>query len=231
MIFSIIFSKNQLTIYNIQMKRNIISILVASAMVCACNNQAAQKLPILGARKLIVKTDSKATVDTVYKTIPPFQLVNQDSLTVSNRNFDGKIYVADFFFTSCPDVCPVIQRNMLKVYLKYKKNQQVKLLSYSIDPEHDSAIKLKQYATKLGVEGEQWEFLRGSKQTIYSLAKNDYMVSIDDDTKGPGGFAHEGYLVLVDKEKRMRGVYDGTNEQEVNKLMKDMDILLSEYTK
>jgi protein SCO1 len=91
------------------MKRNIISILVASAMVCACNNQADQKLPILGVRKPIEKTvDGKTTVDTLYKKNPPFQLVNQNSLTVSNRDFDGKIYVADFFFTSCPDVCPVI---------------------------------------------------------------------------------------------------------------------------
>ncbi|MDB5142264.1 MAG: electron transporter [Mucilaginibacter sp.] len=132
---------------------------------------------------------------------------------------------------SCPDICPVIQRNMLKLYQKYRNNRQVRLLSHTIDPDHDTSSKLKWYAKKLGVEDSQWEFLRGSKQVISSLAKNDYMVSIDDDTKGPGGFAHEGYLVLVDKEKRMRGVYDGTNEQEIKKLMKDMDILLAEHTK
>jgi protein SCO1/2 len=214
------------------MKKETILMLFVTAILCSCSDQNIQKLPILGARKPIEKIiDGKTIIDTVYKKIPSFQLVNQDSLTVSTRDFDGNIYVADFFFTSCPDVCPVIQRNMLKVYQKYRNNHQVKLLSYTIDPEHDSALKLKQYAAKLGVEDAQWEFLRGSKKTIYSLAKNDYMVSIDDDTKGPGGFAHEGYLVLVDKEKRMRGVYDGTNEKEVNKLMKDMDILLSEYSK
>jgi protein SCO1/2 len=214
------------------MKKATICILFLTAVICSCSDQNIQKLPILGIRKPIEKTvDGQTTVDTLYKKIPPFQLVNQDSAKVSNHDFDGNIYVADFFFTSCPDVCPVIQRNMFKVYQKFRNNQQVKLLSYTIDPDHDSVLKLKQYATKLGAEGTQWEFLRGSKQTVYSLAKNDYMVSIDDDTKGSGGFAHEGYLVLVDKEKRMRGVYDGTNEREVSKLMKDMDILLSEYSK
>jgi protein SCO1/2 len=217
------------------MKKETIILLLVTAVFCACgsqNSQNAQMLPILGARKLIEKNvDGKTIVDTIYKKIPPFRLVNQDSSVVSNHDFDGKIYVADFFFTSCPDICPVIQRNMLKLYQKYRNNRQVRMLSHTIDPDHDTSSKLKWYAKKLGVEDSQWEFLRGSKQVISSLAKNDYMVSIDDDTKGPGGFAHEGYLVLVDKEKRMRGVYDGTNEQEIKKLMKDMDILLAEHTK
>ncbi len=202
------------------------------ATLCSCSNNDNQKLPILGVRKPIERTvDGKTVVDTIYKTIPPFQFVNQDSSRVTNHDFDAKIYVADFFFTSCPDVCPVIQRNMLKVYKKYKNNQTVKLISYTIDAKYDVPSRLKQYANKLGIKGTQWELLWGSKQETYSLAKNDYMVSVDDNTKGPGGFAHEGYLVLVDAQKRIRGVYDGTNEQEVNKLMKDMDILLLEYRK
>jgi len=214
------------------MKRYTKLMLFITAILCSCNNTDTQKLPILGARKPVEKTvDGKTVVDTIYKTIPPFRFVNQDSSEVSNHSFDGKIYVADFFFISCPDVCPVIQRNMLKVYNKYKDNKEVKLLSHTIDPKHDAPYRLKQYAKKLGAEGTQWEFLWGSKESIYSLAKNDYMVSVDDTTKGPGGFAHEGYLVLVDQQKRMRGVYDGTSDQEVDKLMKDMDVLLLEYRK
>lgn len=214
------------------MKKETLLTLLITAILCSCSIPQNQKLPILGARTPVKNTvDSKTTIDTVYKTIPPLQFINQDSLAVTDHNFDGKIYVADFFFTSCPDVCPIIQRNMLKVYQKYKNNQQVKLISYTIDAAHDTPLKLKQYATKLGVSGTQWEFLWGSKQAIFSLAKNDYQVSVDDDTKGPGGFAHEGFLVLVDPQKRMRGVYDGTNEQQVDKLMKDMDILLLEYHK
>jgi protein SCO1/2 len=214
------------------MKKYTKSILFIIVTLCSCGNNDIQKLPFLGARKPIERTaDGKTFVDTIYKTIPPFQLVNQDSSKVTNHDFDGKIYVADFFFTSCPDVCPIIQRNMLKIYKKYKNNRTVKLISYTIDTKYDVPHRLKRYAEKLGVEGTQWELLWGSKQEIYSLAKNDYMVSIDDDTKGPGGFAHEGYLVLVDRKKRMRGVYDGTNDKEVDKLMKDMDVLLLEYNK
>jgi protein SCO1/2 len=214
------------------MKKEALLILLITVILWSCSNSTDQKLPILGARTPVQNTvDGKTTVDTVYKTIPPFQFVNQDSLAVTNHDFDGKIYVADFFFTSCPDVCPIIQRNMLKVYQKYKNNRQVKLVSYTIDAAHDRPSKLKQYATKLGVDGTQWEFLWGSKQSVFSLAKNDYQVSVDDDTKGPGGFAHEGFLVLVDKDKRMRGVYDGTSNEQVAKLMKDMDTLLLEYRK
>jgi protein SCO1/2 len=206
--------------------------LLIAAIFCSCGNTENQKLPILGARKPVEKTvDGKTLVDTIYKTIPSFRFVNQDSLAVTNHDFDGKIYVADFFFISCPDICPIIQRNMLKVYKKYKNNERVKLLSHTIDPKYDVPYRLKQYAKKLGVEGTQWEFLWGDKQSVYSLAKNDYMVSVDDNTKGPGGFAHEGYLVLVDGQKRMRGVYDGTDARDVDKLMKDMDILLLEYHK
>jgi len=215
------------------MKKGTVFILVAAMALSACSEHPGdQKLPILGVRKLIEKIIAgKTIIDTLYKKIPPFQMVNQDSLIVTNRDFDGRIYVADFFFTSCPDVCPIIQRNMLSVYQKYKNNQQVKLLSYTIDPNHDTPSRLKKYAAKLGVDSTQWEFLRGQKQAVFALAKNDYMVSVDDDTKGPGGFAHEGFFVLVDKERRMRGVYDGTDVKEVNKLMKDMDILLSEHDK
>jgi len=214
------------------MKIHFLSIILAALILSACNNQSDQKLPVLGVKKPIEKIVAGKTItDTLYKKIPPFQFVNQDSLTVTNRDFDGRIYVADFFFTSCPDICPIIQRNMLKVYQKYRNNQQVKILSYTIDPDHDTPARLKNYAVKLGVESNQWEFLRGQKQAVYALAKNHYMVSVDDDTKGPGGFAHEGFFVLVDKERRMRGVYDGTNGEEVNKLLKDMDILLAEYNK
>lgn len=214
------------------MKTKTILIVLIAATLCACSNPDVEKLPILGIRKPVqVTADGKTTIDTIYKTIPKFSFINQDSTVVTDHDFDGKIYVADFFFTSCPDVCPIIQRNMLKVYQKYSTNGQVKLVSHTIDTVHDRPWKLKQYANKLGVAGTQWEFLWGSKKSIYSLAKNDYQVSVDDDTKGPGGFAHEGFLVLVDEQKRMRGVYDGTSDEQVAKLMKDMDTLLLEYSK
>jgi len=188
-----------------------------------------KRLPILGARDVVQKmVDGKEVTDTVYQVIPAFQFVNQDSSKVTNKDFDGSIYVADFFFTTCPTICPVMHRNLLKVYAKYKGNKEVKLLSHTIDVKYDVPSRLKKYADKLGVQGTQWEFLWGSRDSIYSLAQKNYLVSVNEDKNGPGGFVHQGYLVLIDKQKRIRGAYDGTLEKDVEKLMSDMDILLSE---
>jgi len=160
--------------------------------------------------------------------IPAFSFYNQDSTVVTNRDFDGTIYVADFFFTSCPTICPTMHRNLSAVYEKYKGNNEVKFLSHTIDVKYDVPSRLKAYANKLGISGTQWEFLWGSRDSIYTLAQKNYLVSVNEDKNGPGGFVHQGYLVLVDKQKRIRGAYDGTLKEEVAKLMKDMDILLKE---
>ena len=169
--------------------------------------------------------------DTTYRTIPAFQFLNQDSTVVTNKDFDRAIYVADFFFTSCPTICPVMHRNLLKVYQKYKDNPEVKLASHTIDFKYDTPSRMKTYADKLGVKGTQWEFLWGTRDSVYALAERNYLVSVGEDSKAPGGFVHQGYLVLVDKDKRIRGAYDGTVDEQVKKLMEDMDILLAEYKK
>jgi len=181
----------------------------------ACK-QKDQPLPILGRPDAV---------------IPAFQFYNQDSTRVTNKDFDGTIYVADFFFTSCPTICPTMHRNLLRVYDKYKGNKEVKLLSHTIDVKYDVPSRLKAYSKKLGISGNQWEFLWGSRDSIYTLAEKNYLVSVNEDKNGPGGFVHQGYLVLVDKEKRIRGAYDGTLKKDVDQLMKDMDILLEEYQK
>lgn len=166
--------------------------------------------------------------DTTYRVIPDFRFYNQDSVVVTNRDFAGAIYVADFFFTTCPTICPVMHRNLLKVYQKYRGNPAVKFASHTIDVKYDTPSRMKAYATKLGVKGTQWQFLWGSREAIYGLAARSYLVSVAEDSKGPGGFVHQGYLILVDKQKRIRGAYDGTEERQVEQLMKDMDILLAE---
>jgi protein SCO1/2 len=166
--------------------------------------------------------------DTTYRTIPDFTFLNQDSTVVSASDFEGKIYVADFFFTSCPTICPVMHRNLLKVYSKYKGNPEVKLASHTIDVKYDTPSRMKVYADKLGVKGTQWEFLWGSRDSIYAMAERHYLVSVGQDSKAPGGFVHQGYLILVDKHKRIRGAYDGTVDEQVKQLLDDMDILLKE---
>lgn len=188
-----------------------------------------KRLPFLQMEQSERVVDGKTVIDTVFRTIPAFKLLNQDSVAVTEKDFNGAIYVADFFFTSCPTICPVMHRNLLKVYKKYEGNPEVKLASHTIDVKYDVPSRMKAYASKLGVKGTQWEYLWGTKEEIYALAERNYIVAAKEDKNVPGGFMHQGYLILVDKEKRIRGAYDGTVDKDVKKLMEDMDILLNEY--
>lgn len=188
--------------------------LILAALILAACHQEKKTLPFLQEGE-----DRK---------IPAFSLRNQDSVVVTEKDFNGAIYVADFFFTSCPTICPTMHRNLLKVYHKYKGNPKVKIASHTIDVKYDVPSRMKAYAAKLGVVGTQWEYLWGSRDEIYALAERNYLVSAQEDKKAPGGFVHQGYLILVDQQKRIRGAYDGTLDDEVEQLMSDMDILLKE---
>lgn len=200
------------------------------ALLLASCTQTDKKLPILGTREPVEKVvDGKTIVDTLYQTIPPFRFLNQDSTVITNKDFDGKIYVADFFFTSCTAICPIMHRNMLNVYEEFKGNNEVKLLSHSIDSKYDLPYRLKKYSNKLGIEGTQWEFVHGTREQVYGIAQKAYLTSVGEDKDAPGGYIHEGWFVLVDKEKRLRGAYDGTNEKQVQQLIADMHTLLKEY--
>jgi protein SCO1/2 len=195
----------------------------------SCSNQSDIKLPILGNREPVERiVDGKTIVDTIYQTIQPFSYFNQDSILVTEKDFDGKIYVADFFFTSCNSICPIMHRNMLDVYKKFKDNPKVKFLSHSIDIKYDLPSRLKIYATKLGVEGNQWEFVHGSRDSIFNIAAKNYLVSAFEDSSDPQGLVHQGWFILVDPKKQLRGAYDGTKADQVKLLMEDMDKLLLE---
>ena len=124
-----------------------------------------------------------------------------------------------------------MHRNMLTVYKEFKNNKEVKILSHSIDSKYDTPSKLKKYATKLGISGNQWEFVRGSRDSIYTIAEKSYLTSVGEDKAAPDGFIHQGWFILVDKEKRLRGAYDGTNDEQVKQLITDMHTLLKEYAK
>lgn len=210
------------------MKKVLLFVLAAIA-IQSCTGKSDQKLPILGNREPIERiVDGKTVVDTIYQTIQPFSYLNQDSVAVSDKDFDGKIYVADFFFTSCNSICPVMHRNMLNVYKKFKDHPKVKFLSHSIDIKYDLPSRLKTYATKLGIEGNQWEFVHGSRDSIFDISARNYLVSAFEDSSNPQGLVHQGWFILVDTKKQIRGAYDGTNEDQVKQLMEDMDKLLKE---
>lgn len=214
------------------MLKNILFTFVISSVIAlsACQSNT-KKLPIIGDKDIVEKVvDGKKVIDTIYPKIPEFQFLNQDSVIITHKDFDNKIYVANFFFTHCPSICPTMQRNLLKAYQKYKGNKGISFLSHSIDFKHDQPHVLKEYATKLGVDNDQWQFVTGSKSDIYGIS-DKYLVFTKEDENALGGYDHSGYLVLIDHDKHIRGVYDGTNAEEVDKLISDIEILLSEYKK
>lgn len=201
---------------------------ISLLLFTACNND---RLPVYGIKTYGTKVvKGKEVQDSIDYTVPGFSLIDQDSNNINQATTAGKIYVADFFFTSCPSICPPMKRQMLRIYDKYQNNNEVVLLSYSIDPKRDTVQKLRKYADKLGITNtEKWHFLTGNKDSIYSLAES-YLVSAAEDPDAPGGHIHDGNFILIDKQKRIRGYYDGTNAESVDKLLKDMDTLLKENT-
>lgn len=172
--------------------------------------------------------NGKAVTDSTYQTIPDFAFVSQYGDTVTAKTLDNKIYVADFFFTSCPTICPKMKVQLKRVYEKYKGNPGLMLLSHTIDPAHDTVPVLKEFADNLGITGRQWLFVTGDREKIYDIGQNSYMVTAQADSTAPGGVVHSGAFILVDKAKHIRGIYDGTTEAGVDKLMADIDQLLAE---
>lgn len=177
-------------------------------------------LPILGNHRI-----DPASGDTTYHVIPPFSFVDQDSAVITNKTFAGKAYIADFFFTSCPTICPKVKKQMLRLYDRYEGENDLVFLSHTIDTKRDSVGRLKLYAENLGVETRRWHFVTGDRDEIYEIAE-DYMSIAKEDPNAPGGFDHSGWLLLIDKNGHIRSFANGTEEEPVNKLMKDIDWLL-----
>ena len=196
------------------------AMLAAALLLAACGKQQQTALPILGNHKI----DGQ---DTTYHRIPDFAFLNQDSALVTNATFEGKIYVADFFFTSCPTICPLVKKQMLRLYERYQDEDRLLLLSHTIDPKRDTVGKLAQYAASLGVSSGKWHFVTGDKDIVYPLA-NDYMSIALEDPNAPGGFDHSGWLILIDEQRHIRSFCDGTNPEKVERFMEDIDWLLAQ---
>ncbi|TPE41043.1 SCO family protein [Pontibacter mangrovi] len=204
--------------------------LVATSFY-GCDSQggsSANTLPIYGEREPVERTvDGKTVTDTIYHQIPDFAFVDQDSQRVTQETVAGKIYVTDFFFTTCPTICPKMKSQMLRVYEAYKENPDVLLLSHSIDPTHDTVAVLRDYADRLGIETQKWHLLTGDKDSIYDMAMQ-YLVPAQADGGAEGGFTHGGHFILMDGQRRIRGIYDGTKPESVDKLIDDIPLLLNE---
>lgn len=200
------------------MKSSLYLLIICFFISC---NQKKEKLPFLG--NPITKNN-----DTIYPQIKEFSFINQDSNIVSNKTFENKIYVADFIFLSCPTICPKMHTELNKVYSIYKNNPNVLFLSHTIDPEHDTPKKLKDYADLNNIDTKKWVFATGNRDSIYNIATKSYYATAYKDSKEPGGYVHSGGFLLIDKKRYIRGVYDGTNPEETKRLIKDIRILLNE---
>jgi protein SCO1 len=211
--------------------RSLILKLLLITLVGSCVGRN-ESLPILGRKEIKnVTFEGKIQADTIYHTISDFSFTNQYGKTVTHETFRDKIYVADFFFTTCPTICPIMKTQMLRVYEKYKDNPEFGILSHTLDTKHDSVQVLYEFSNRLGVTGDTWHFVTGEMEEIYDIGQSSYMVTAREDMDEPGGILHSGAFLLVDKERRIRGIYDGTKEDKVDLLMRDIERLLKEYRK
>ena len=163
-----------------------------------------------------------------YHTISDFSLINQNGKTITQEDYKDKIYVADFFFTTCQTICPIMTDNMLEVQNKLKNDSTIMLLSHSVTPEIDSVAQLKKYALKKGVDATKWNLVTGEKKEIYKLARKSYLAVKTDGNGDQYDMIHTENFILVDKKKRIRGFYDGTDDLDIEQLLKDIEILKRE---
>ena len=164
-----------------------------------------------------------------FHRIADFELINQNGKTVTHENFNGKIYVADFFFTTCPTICISMTDNLLKVQKEIQNNPNILLISHSVTPKIDSVTQLKKYAIEKGVNDKKWHLVTGDKKEIYKLARKSYLAVKDEGDGGPFDMIHTENFILVDPDKRIRGFYDGTDSKEIKRLLLEIKILNSEY--
>ncbi len=169
-----------------------------------------------------------ANGDTLYHQIPNFVLTDQNGIEFTNSYLDSNIYVASFFFATCPTICPKMATNMLQVQDRFRDRKDFKLLSITVNPEHDTPEVLKEYAQKVHAMEDKWTFLSGDKDKIYDVAFNGYFVSAQKDSIAPGGFLHSANIILIDGKGRIRGYFDGTSASETNDLFDAIEILLVE---
>lgn len=173
----------------------------------------------------IVK-DGKTTYDTVYHQVKDFTLTNQLGEKVSLYDIENRIVVVDFFFTSCPTICPTLTRNLKMVQEAYNKHDTlIQILSLTVDPERDTAQKLKAYADKYSIDPKNWWLLTGDKKEIYDLARYEFFVNAVQGDGGPDDFIHTEKFVVIDKDRYIRGYYNGLDTNDVRRMVNDIAVL------
>lgn len=178
----------------------------------------------------IDSVDSEGNAVEAYKvhTVSGFSFTDQTGRQVTDKDFAGKVYITDFFFTTCETICPAMSLNMMRLAKKYKGDRRIKFLSHTVDPETDSVPVLAAYARLHDADPVQWHLVTGPKKELYDMARNQYYASVDKGDGGPDDFVHTQRFTLVDRNRRIRGFYDGTDSTEIIKLERDLALLLEE---
>ena len=193
----------------------------------SCNQVSKKQLPIFNPTdfnsKLVDKSVRKVSKN---HTVRDFNLINQNGANITSEDYQNKIYVVDFFFTRCPSICPIMTDNMLQIQKEFIKNNDIMLLSISVTPELDNVEVLKNYAVEKGVIDAKWNITTGSKKHIYELARKSYFAVLEQGDGGLQDFIHTPNFILVDKKKQIRGIYDGTEEKEISRIINDINILV-----
>lgn len=204
------------------------SLAVFSLTSCIEGVQEKESLPVYGQEEILVTNEAgEEEIKNVTRHINQFEVIDQDSQIVTAKDFEGKVYVVDFFFTHCPTICPVMTKNMATIYDHFEGNNELLFLSHSIDTKNDSVPQLKKYANKIGISSDRWHMVTANKMVIYDLAEQ-YMVAADEDPNSPGGYMHSGAFILMDRQHRIRGYYDGTLVEDTEQIIADIELLLQE---
>ncbi|MEM9686794.1 MAG: SCO family protein [Bacteroidota bacterium] len=210
-----------------------ITLLVLSGIIIFLFYHALKPKDVLAVYQPVMVTNElvDSTVQHVrkYHTIADFRLINQNGDTITQNDYEDKIYIADFFFTTCPSICPIMTDNMVHIQQHILNDDEVMLLSHSVTPDIDSVAQLKKYSLEKGVNDKKWNLVTGDKKHIYELARKSYLAVKDDGDGGPYDMIHTENFILVDKERRIRGFYDGTNSEEIEKLLSDLALLKASY--
>jgi len=204
------------------------SILFLSLLVFSCTEHSVKTnkllLPIIGEKKLAGVDGT----DTIYHTIQPFSFINQFNDTVTEKIIANKIYVTDFFFATCQSICPKMSSQLVHVQNAFKNDKDILLLSHTVNPSNDTVEVLNGYAQTYGAIKNKWHLLTGNKKAIYDMARYSYLVNALQEDGSAEGFLHSELFILIDKQKRIRGFYDGTDSVAVVKLISDIKLLKQE---
>lgn len=172
--------------------------------------------------------DSTIQYQSKYHKIADFSLINQNGDTITQKDYEDKIYVADFFFTTCQTICPIMTDHMVQIQNATQADEDVLLLSYSVTPQIDDVAQLKRYAIEKGVKDEKWNLVTGDKKQIYELARKSYLAVKTDGNGDEFDMIHTENFMLIDKKRQIRGYYDGTKPDDIEKLLKDIKVLKGE---